>query len=145
MGVRSAGELLTLPVAHQGIDLGRAVDVLLDLDAGHALGLEIRCGDEARRFLPFGAARLAPDATEVGSPLALLDDLAFYRARGTGLRELRGATVELAGRPLGTLVDVLLTGSVAIAELLVHAGPRTVRVPYGPGLSFSGQRRVSAA
>ena len=47
MGLRSAGQLLALPVAHQGIDLGRAVDVLLDLDAGRALGREILCGDAA--------------------------------------------------------------------------------------------------
>jgi hypothetical protein len=144
MGLRSAGALLTLPVAHQGIDLGRAVDVLLDLDAGRALGLEILCGDESRRFLPFGAARLGRDATEAGSPLALVDDLAFYRARGTGLRELRGATVSRAGRALGTLADVLLAESAEIAEVVV-GGSRSLRIPYGPGLSFSGQRRVSAA
>jgi len=142
--MRSAGGLLALPVRHEDIELGRAVDVLLDLDAGRALGLEIRCGDDARRFLPFGAARLGPDATEVGSPLALLDDLGFYRARGTGLRELRGATVTHAGRPLGRLVDVLLTDAAAIADVVVQ-GPRPVRVPYGPELGFAVQRRVSAA
>jgi hypothetical protein len=144
MGRRSAGALLTLPVAHQGIDLGRAVDVLLDLHAGRALGLEILCGDEARRFLPFGAARLTPEGTEAGSPLALLDDLAFYRARGTGLRELRGGAVTLAGRPLGALEDILITESAAIAEVVVD-GARPRRVPYGPGLVLSGRRRVSAA
>lgn len=142
--MRSAGEFLALPIRHADVELGRAVDVLLDLDAGRALGLEVRCGDDVRRFLPFGAARLGARATEVGSPLALLDDLGFYRARGTGLRELRGATVTHAGRPLGALVDVLLTDAAAIAEVLV-GGPRPVRVPYGPALAFALQRRVSAA
>jgi hypothetical protein len=142
--MRSAGELLTLPIRHGDIELGRAVDVLLDLDAGRALGLEVRCRDDARRFLPFGAAQLGPDGTQAGSPLALLDDLGFYRARGTGLRELRGTTVTQAGRPLGTFGDVLLTDAAAIAEVLVE-GPRPVRVPYGPGLAFAGHRRVSAA
>jgi hypothetical protein len=142
--MRSAGELLALPIRHEDVELGRAVDVLLDLDAGRALGLEVRCGDDVRRFLPFGAAWLGLRATEVGSPLALLDDLGFYRARGTGLRELRGATVTHAGRPLGTLSDVLLTDAAAIAEVLLD-GLRPPRVPYGPALAFAGLRRVSAA
>jgi hypothetical protein len=144
MGLRSAGELLTLPVAHRSIDLGRPVDVLLDLDAGRALGLEILCGDETRRFLPFGAARLTSRRTEAGSPLALLDDLAFYRARGAGLRALRRGAVTLAGRPLGVLEDVLITETATIAEVLVD-GARPARIPYGPGLVLSTRRRVSAA
>jgi sporulation protein YlmC with PRC-barrel domain len=145
MGVRHAGGLLALPVRHNGIDLGRAVDVLLDLDSGRALGLEVRCRDETRRFLPLGAARIESDATELASPLALLDDVAFYRSRGTGLRELRGVTVARAGRALGALADVLLEDSGTIDSLLVETASGRRRVVLGPSVSLVGPRRVSAA
>ena len=142
--MRSAGGLLSLPVRHKGIDLGRPVDVLLDLESGRALGLEVRCRDESRRFLPLVAAHLGPEAAELASPLALLDDLAFYRARATGLRELLGVAVADGERPLGALLDVLLTERGAMAQLVVD-GPRPRRVPYGPRIAFDGARRVSAA
>ena len=145
MGVRHAGGLLALPVRHNGIDLGRPVDILLDLGAGRALGLEVRCRDETRRFLPLGAARIGSDAMELASPLALLDDVAFYRSRGTGLREVRGVTVARAGRAIGALTDVLLEDSGAIDSLLVETATGRRRVAFGPTVSLVGDRRVSAA
>ena len=145
MGTRSAGDLLNVPVRHNGIDLGRGVDVVFDLRAGRALGLEVRCGDETRRFLPLGAARLVADATEVASPLALLDDLAFYRARGSGLRELRGTQVARGATAIGALADVLLDEGGAIAAVVVETGSGRVRVPFGSELSLTADQRVSAA
>ncbi len=141
MSVRRVGELLTLPVRHNGIDLGHPVDVLLSLETGRALGLEVRCRDEVRRFIPHGAARFAADAIELASPLALLDDVAFYRARGAAFRALRGASV--AGG--GTLADVVLEDSGAIDALVVEtpSGPR--RVPFVPGVTRVAQRSASAA
>lgn len=145
MGTRAAAELLALPVRHNGIDLGRAVDVVFDLDAGRALGFEVRCRDETRRFLPLGAARIGADATEVASPFALLDDLAFYRARGSGLRELRGTQVARGARPAGVLADVLVDDAGAIEAVAVETTSGVVRVAFGPQLSFARTRRVSAA
>jgi sporulation protein YlmC with PRC-barrel domain len=145
VGARRATELLTLPVTHNGIGLGRAVDVLLDLDSGRAVGLEVRCGDEVFRFLPLGAARLGPDEAEVGSPLGLIDDLAFYRARGTAFRDLRGARVARAGAFLGALSDVLVSADGTISRLLVETPSGTTEVRFTRALSFGRERDASAA
>jgi PRC-barrel domain len=145
VGARRATELRTLPVTHNGIDLGRAVDVLLDLDSGRAVGLEVRCGDEVFRFLPLGAARLGPDAAEVGSPLGLIDDLAFYRARGTSFRDLRGARVARSGAFVGALSDVLVSADGTISLLLLDTPSGTREVRFTPAVSFHGERDASAA
>jgi sporulation protein YlmC with PRC-barrel domain len=87
-------ELLALPVRHRGVELGRVADVLVDLEQRRVLGLEVHCGDDVRRFLPLGAARLSARSIEVGSELTLVDDLGFYRKRGSSLRSLRAADVE---------------------------------------------------
>jgi PRC-barrel domain len=142
---RRATELLTLPVRHNGIDLGRAVDVLLDLDGGRAVGLEVRCGDETFRFLPLGAARLDPDAAEVGSPLGLVDDLAFYRARGTAFRDVRGVRVARGGAFLGALSDVLVSPDGTISRLVVDTPSGTTEVRLTPAISFGRERDASAA
>jgi sporulation protein YlmC with PRC-barrel domain len=145
MRARRAGELLTLRVTHNGIDLGRAVDVLLDLDAGRAVGLVVRCGDEAVRFLPLGAARLGPEAAELGSPLGLVDDLAFYRARGRAFRDLRGVDVTRRGTPLGALADVLVGEDGTISRLVVDSPSGETEVPFTPALSVARERDASVA
>jgi hypothetical protein len=142
---RRVTELLAVPVTHNGIALGHAVDALLDLAAGRALGLEVHCGDDVRRFLPLGAATLGRDATEVGSPLALLDDPAIYRSRGTAFRELRGTEVRRGEAVLGTLEDVFVAEDATIASMLVTTPAGQVRVPFGPSVSLSGRRKASAA
>ena len=145
MSGRSCGELLALPIRHHDIELGRAVDVLLDLGAGRALGLEVRCHDDVRRFLPLGAARIGAESTEVTSPLALLDDLAFYRARGAGLRHLRGVAVVRGGRTVGTLADVLVRSGGEIEAFLVETTEGRVPVRFGPAVALAGERKVTAA
>ena len=87
---RSARELLGLPVRLHGIELGRPVGVLVDLDTDRVLGFEIKCGDEALRFLPFAVAELRPDELGLTSALTLIDerDLEFYRRRSRRLPEL---------------------------------------------------------
>jgi hypothetical protein len=87
---RSARELLGLPVRLHGIELGRPVDVLVDLHANRVLGFEIKCGDEALRFLPFAVTELRPDELGLASALTLIDerDLDFYRRRSRRLPEL---------------------------------------------------------
>jgi hypothetical protein len=85
-----ARELLTLPVRMHGIVLGRPVDILLDEAAARVVGLELRCGDGERRFLPFAAGDVVDDAIAVDSSFALLDarDLDYYRARTRRLADL---------------------------------------------------------
>jgi hypothetical protein len=142
---RCVTELLAVPVTHNGIALGHAVDALLDLAAGRALGLEVHCGDEVRRFLPLGAATLGRDATEVGSPLSLLDDLTVYRLRGTPFRELRGTGVTRGEAALGTLADVFVAADGTIASVLVTTPTGTTRVPFGPSVALTRERNASAA
>ena len=52
-------ELLRLPVCFNGIELGRPVDVLLDRQASRAVGLEVVCGNDERRFLPLAVTTVA--------------------------------------------------------------------------------------
>jgi sporulation protein YlmC with PRC-barrel domain len=79
--------LLNRRVVTRGIELGRVVDVILD-EAERAIGLDVRCGDGERRFLPLATARIGPEDVEVDTPLMLLgtDQLDFYRFRGRALR-----------------------------------------------------------
>ncbi|MEK6274823.1 MAG: PRC-barrel domain-containing protein [Actinomycetota bacterium] len=82
--------LLNRRVVTRGIELGRVVDVILD-EASQPIGLDVRCGDGERRFLPLATARVGEDDIEIDSPLMLLgsDQLDFYRARGRALRSPR--------------------------------------------------------
>jgi hypothetical protein len=81
--MRPLREVLALPVRLHGIQLGRPVDVLVDREADRVLGFEVRCGDEAQRFLPFAVARIGTDEIALDSALTLIDepDLDFYRGR----------------------------------------------------------------
>ncbi|HEX3807361.1 MAG TPA: hypothetical protein VHV52_11340 [Gaiellaceae bacterium] len=87
---RAAAELLALPVRLHGIELGRPVEVLVDLNADRVVGFEILCGDEARRFLPFAVVELRAGELAIDSALTLIDerDLGFYRRRSRRLRDL---------------------------------------------------------
>lgn len=125
MGGLRAEELLSRPVRFNGIELGRPVDVMLDLEARRAVGLELRCGDESRRFLALGAATVEADAIEVDSPLVLLDEseLRFYRDQARTLRALRGTSVEERGRAIGVVRDVVLGEDGAIEEVVLADGP----------------------
>jgi hypothetical protein len=96
MRALSAERLLGLPVRLNGIELGRPVDILLDPVEWRALGFEIRCGDDARRFLAWATVTIREDELEIVSALFLLEDVDFYRTRA---RSLRG---------LGLLDDVLV-------------------------------------
>ena len=122
MGSTLCGDVLAFAVRTHGITLGRAVDVVLDLDAGRVLGLEVRCGDGADRFLPLAATRVHDGEIAIPSALTLLDEIAFYRARGTRLGTLRGVEVTGAAGALGELRDVAFGADGEILELVV-AGP----------------------
>jgi hypothetical protein len=73
-----------------GIQLARPVDALVDEQSDRLVGLELLCGDGARRFLPFAVADVRDDEIAVRSALTLLDegDLAFYRKHTRSLAEL---------------------------------------------------------
>ena len=144
----SAEHLLRLPIRLRGIDVGHAVDVILDPQGRRALGLDVLCKDDAHRFLPLTAAKVGEEEITVASALTMLaaDELAFYRKRASTVRLLRGTPVLLKGKSVGRLEDVMVSSDGAIAALIVDDGdgPRsyeledTLRITADP-------RRVSAA
>jgi hypothetical protein len=143
MGSMASGDLAALPVRLHGIELGRSVELVVDLGVRRILGFEVRCGDEVHRFLPLPAAHIRHGEIAIGSPLMLLDELAFYRARGYGLGALRGAQVANAGGELGTLRDVVFDADGMILELLVATPSEELRVP--PAADVRVAARASAA
>jgi len=88
--MRAAAELLELPVRLHGIQLGKPLDALVDLQDDRLIGFELLCGDEAKRFLPFSVARVRDEEIAVESALTLIDerDLDFYLRRSRRLSEL---------------------------------------------------------
>jgi len=143
MGSMVSREVLARPVRLHGIDLGRAVELVVDLDVRRVLGFEVRCGDDTHRFLPLAAARVRGGEIAIGSPLTLLDELAFYRGRGHGLGALRGARVANAGGELGSLRDVVFDADGSIRELVVATSAGESRIP--PGADVRIASRASAA
>ena len=115
MGSLAAAPSLQLPVRLRGIQLGRPVDLLLDLDAWKVLGFAVLCGDESRRFLPFAAAVVDDEQIAVGSALMLLEDAGFYEQRGVSFRSLLGT--EMAD---GRLRDLQLDGTGRVTALVVE-------------------------
>jgi hypothetical protein len=129
MGSLSAAASLQLPVQLRGIQLGRPVDILLDLETWHVLGFVVRCGDESQRFLPFAASQTSETEIAIGSALLLLEDGEFYRERGVSFRSLLAGEVEG-----GTLRDLTLDASGAVIELEIDRDGKVVRVPAAGAL-----------
>src|SRR3954447_5913342 len=129
MGSLSAAASLQLPVKLHGIQLGRPVDILLDLETWHVLGFVVRCGDESQRFLPYAASQ--PSATEIaiGSALLLLEDAGFYEERGVSFRSLLGGEVQG-----GALRDLTLDRTGAVTALEIAVDGQVVRVPAAGAL-----------
>ena len=121
---RPAEELLALPVRLRGIQLGRAVDLIVDLTSGRAHGFDVLCGDEVHRFLPFAAVTPRDDELAVSSALTMLEEreLAFYRDRAATLGRLRGAALERDGAPVGRLRDVVVGEHGRLESVLVDDG-----------------------
>jgi hypothetical protein len=124
MGSLSAAGSLLLPVQLRGIQLGRPIDLLLDLDHWNVLGFVVLCGDESRRFLPLAASQVLDEAVAVGSALMLLEDVGFYEERGVSFRSLLGTA--LGG---GIVRDAWFTPGGAVAELEIEVDGSRVRVP----------------
>jgi hypothetical protein len=136
----TVGDLLRARVRLHGIQVGRPVDVILDRQQRRALGFEVHCGDDERRFLPFAVARFADDTLAITSSLLLLDrsELRFYTDRGSTFASLRHTPVHRDGRLLGPLADVRLSADGQIEALVARTqnGPLEVaydnRVTLGP-------------
>jgi hypothetical protein len=124
MGSLSAASALQLPVRLHGIQLARPIDLLLDLQAGQALGFVVLCGDESVRFLPYGAAQPRADEIAVHSALMFLEDVNFYEKRGVSYRSLLDGEVDG-----GALRDVLLGDGGSIEGLEIAGEGRLRRVP----------------
>jgi hypothetical protein len=136
-------QLLRFPVRLNGLDVGRAVDLIIDPAHGRALGLDVLCRDEVHRFLPLAAAEVEDKEIRLSSPFALMDDTGFdfYRDRTSSLRSLKGRHVERRGRDLGELQDVLVSDEGEIEAFLVQAGDDSAEVPLGPEVSLDGVGR----
>lgn len=147
MTALSAERLLRLPVRVRGIQLGRPTDLVLDRDRRRVLGVDVLCGDDARRFLPFSVATVGPDALDAPSPLVLLAEaeLSFYTRRGSTFAGLRGKEVARRGVALGTLVDLELGADGAVTAAVVAAEGGTRRVELAPDVELAPPRRVRAA
>ena len=120
--VTSSGDaLLKLPVRLQGAELGRPVDLVIDLENMHVVGLHVRCGDKTQRFLPLAAAAISRDEITASSTHALLNESDYYRKHGVSYRELRGTAVEVAGLRVGTLDDVVLRSNGDVTTVVVKS------------------------
>ena len=147
VGGQRGSELLRLRVRARGIEIGRAVDVAVEPTRLRAVGIEVRCGDEVDRFLPFAVGRIGEDEIGVDSPLVLLDpdDVSFYRGRTQSLRALRGAPVDRAGSSVGTLADVVFAADGRVTHLVVAVGDAERVVPYDDAVTIRTRGRASAA
>jgi hypothetical protein len=128
MGFLSASAALQLPVRLHGIKLGQPVDLLVETGSWHVIGFVVRCGDESTRFLPYGASQPSEDEIAVASALLLLEDVDFYRSRGTSFRSLLGGIVARGGRRVGSLRDLVL-GANTVEEVEIERGDAILRVP----------------
>jgi hypothetical protein len=142
----TVGALLRAPVRLHGIHMGWPVDVIFDRQRRRALGVEVHCGDDERRFLPFAVASHAGDALVIPSSLVLLDptELRFYTERGATFAALKGVSVEQAGRPLGALQDLQLDASGWITEVVVKTASGVVHVPFDDAVSLAPAVRAAS-
>ena len=141
--VLSAEQLLRLPVRLAGIDVGRAVDLILDPGQGRVLGLEVLCRDDVHRFLPLAAAEVDGEEIRLSSAFALMDDTGFefYRGRASSLRTLKGTHLTRGAEDLGTLRDVVVSSEGEIEAFLVQVGDGSEHVPFEPEISLARNGR----
>jgi hypothetical protein len=139
---RVGEELLRLPVRTGGLTLGRSVELLLDLDGRRALGVDVECGDDVRRFLPLAVAELRDEELHVASALVLLEEAErrFYRERGVSLSAARALTVLRGGEALGRLRDVLVGPGGVLEALAVEQEV----VLFDHSIAFADRRAPAA-
>ena len=134
--------LLALPLRLHGIPLGRPLDLLLDVDEWKVIGLDVLCGDDVHRFLPFPTAVISDEEIAIRSPFVLLeeDQLAFYRQRTVAVSALRGEAVLRDRREVGTLEDVVVQTDGTVAALIVDGR----ELPVDEAVRMQSRRRVAA-
>ena len=139
----TGNELLSLPVRLHGIDLGRAVDLLLDREGLHTVGIDVLCGDEVHRFLPLPTVAVGAEALTIHSPLVLLeeDELDFYRSRAFALSSLRGRPVTHNRLDVGKLRDVVLARDGQLIAVVLETGER---IAFDDALAFAPEKRSAA-
>ena len=137
-----ADRLLALPVRLHGIQLGRPVDLLLDLQELKAVGLDVLCGDEVHRFLPLSTAAVSDEEIAILSPFVLLeeDQLVFYRERTVALAALRGKDVQRDGRFLGVLEDVVVRTDCTLVAVVADGR----ELPLDETLQIQHGKRAAA-
>ena len=126
------GSLVGRPVVIRDVRLGVAVDALFDRALGRLVGLDVRCDDEAHRFLPYPACEVLEDRLAVESALVLLDrELDFYRVGGSTLSGLRGQAVLVAGDELGSLADLVVGPEGEVVGIAVAAPHGEIEIEPG--------------
>lgn len=136
-------KLLGLPIRLRGIELGRPVDLLLDLPARRVVGFDVVCGDSRHRFLALAATSLWPDEIEVASALPLLGQLPFYRKQTASLAELRGCAVARGDEEVGRLRELVIGADGEIDALVVERDRVLRTVPVeGLVVQPNGSRAV---
>lgn len=145
-GGTSLRALLERPVTLGGIRLGTPSDAVLDTESLRVVGLEVLCDDGVRRFLPLAAARLRSDQVVVGSALLLLEDedREFYRRRSRAFSALVGRAVEREGRPLGALVDLVVSPDGTVEAVAARANGSPV-LHDSAGVTIAPASKASAA
>ncbi len=130
-----ASAMLGREVRYRGIKLGVVADVLIDLPSRRALGFEVACGDDARRFLPLAASEAVDDRVDVPSALVLLDEL-FYRERSQSFRSLRGTVARRGALELGVTRDFVIESDARVVAAVVDSGGRIGAIRLDPSVSL---------
>jgi hypothetical protein len=145
----SVEHVLRLPIRLRGIHLGRPVDLVLDKERRRALGFEVRCGDDERRFLPFAVAKIEDDEVAIPSPLVMLEaaELAFYTKRGSTFRAILGSDVVRGRRHLGELEDLRVEHDGTASAVVVATDHGSEALDYGEDVKLlpSGSRVRAAS
>jgi hypothetical protein len=139
------GSLGGRPVVIGDVRLGAVVDMLLDRALTRLVGLRVLCGDGVRRFLPFPACEVREDRLSVESPLVLLDrELDLYGTGGRTFSDLRGRPVTVAGREVGSLVELLADEEGNVARIVASTPGGEVELTPGPdvGVGNDALRRA---
>jgi hypothetical protein len=131
------GSLAGRPVVIGDQRLGVAVDALFDRALGRLVGLDVRCRDDAHRFLPYPACEVLEDRLAVESALVLLErELDFYRVGGNALSKLRGQPVAVDGEEVGTLADLLVDVEGLVVGIVVASRHGEIDVEPGAGVAI---------
>ena len=118
----SAEDLVGASVRWRGVRLGRVVDMLLDSDVRRAMGFEVDCGNDERRFLALAACEVAAGGLALESAHALVDvaGLSFYREHSRSLLTLLGSRVHRNGVAAGVIEDVFLWRDGEVERVVVR-------------------------